>query len=70
MVRRSAQNQAASGCVALSVRAAAMTLSCAKTDCADSNRHVRDVSEKKAYADSEKPNTAPSVREENVYAKK
>ena len=44
-----------------------MTLSCAKTDCADNNRHVR---EKKAYALSEKPNTAQSAREENAYAKK
>ena len=46
-----------------------MTLSCAKTDCAD-NRHVRDVSRKKVYADSEKPKTVQSAKGENVYAKK
>ena len=47
-----------------------MTLSCAKTDCADSSRHVRDVSQKKVYADSEKPKTVQSAKGENVYAKK
>ncbi len=47
-----------------------MTLSCAKTDCSDNNRHVRDVSEKSVQADSEKPNTASNVRGKNAYAKK
>ena len=37
-----------------------MTLSCAKTDCADSNRHMR---EKNRYYDSEKSSSVQSVRE-------
>ena len=43
-----------------------MTLSCAKTDCSDSNRHMR---EKNRYYDSEKSRSVPSVRgKKNAYA--